>query len=466
MQNDKLKKLGLSNICPTACYEGATGLEVSVTVQNDSLSNETIAFLNVKNNFTYNIWLNTASIEPTEEGEIQNPGLFKIKRDDEEVAYEGRISLVKNYYSPESYIKIEPGEVYSLVYSLGLSFEMAEGGNYSIEYIGDLNYSTQEPILADRTVGNERNLIVSFTELSEPTEPLERAALRLVAEPASESDYSNLALGDAMLEPTTLIKETFKPITVPVTFVAEPLEESSLAISRIPNSPRPTNNSLNTFQVSAGGIGWTDTLKTEVINARVETESYANKGAAATPGKYFERWFGHGGHRNECDLVYIDGNCVAIGNKKFKCRVTGREGWKNDKAGCDAACGKWEKRCKVVSTQPERVERVKAVCRTNASISSSRYIIWTREACPRLVLGYMYPSMPNHVWICNDCYFANKPERISMELVATILHEFFHHSGVSEDYAYGEEECLQLAKSHQGRALNNADNYELFCMRA
>ena len=461
MENNKLKKLGLSNVCPSLCYEGTSDLETTIVAQSNYNSSSRIMTFNVKNNFTYLFWLHTLPIEPTEGGEIQNPGLFKVKKNNEEVLYQGRISAASRVHSLEFYSKIEPGETYSFEFNPGLSFEMQDAGSYSIEYIGDLNYLKYDPIAA-KVASDEENSTIFFPEIS--SEQIESG------QPGSnlESPISNFTLNNDTSGSTTINNEVLTPVSTQATFVTAPLASSSLAISSISEeSIESKYDSTNAFFLSTGGVAWTETSKREVIGARVYSKYYADRGAsAAHPGKYFERWFGEGGHRNECTNVYIDGNCVGIGNKRFKCRLTGREGWKNNKAGCNAECGKWERRCKTVSTQPERANRVRGACQNNSSISGSRYINWIRESCPRGYLAYVYSDRPNHVWLCNYCYFYNGAGYISGELIETILHEFFHHAGVTQDHAYGTQECLSLARNSQVKALNNADSYTYFSMRA
>ena len=307
MENNKLKKLGLSNVCPSLCYEGTSDLETTIVAQSNYNSSNRIMTFNVKNNFTYPVWLNTLPIEPTEGGEIQNPNLFKVKKNNEEVGYQGRVSTMADSHSPQFYSKIEPGATYSFEFNPGLSFEMQDAASYSIEYIGDLNYLKYDPITA-RVTSDEENLTAFLPELSD--EQIESG------QPGSNPDSptADLPLSDDTSESANISDEKLTPMPAQTTFTTAALASSSLAISSIPeDSIENGYDSVNAFLLSTGGTAWTDTTRREILSARAYTAAYANRGnAAATPSNYFERWFGQGGHRNECTNHYIQGNCHGI----------------------------------------------------------------------------------------------------------------------------------------------------------
>jgi peptidyl-Lys metalloendopeptidase len=42
------------------------------------------------------------------------------------------------------------------------------------------------------------------------------------------------------------------------------------------------------------------------------------------------------------------------------------------------------------------------------------------------------------------------------------VHEHSHASALTEDTAYGEEDCMMLAVKKPGKAIRNADSHEFF----
>jgi len=88
----------------------------------------------------------------------------------------------------------------------------------------------------------------------------------------------------------------------------------------------------------------------------------------------------------------------------------------------------------------------------NGNIRRSRYAC--DRTCPG-VYAYVYPSDSSQtIYLC-DVFWSRPSERAE-----TIVHEVSHFNRVAgtDDWAYGENACRNLARSNPARAVDNADN--------
>jgi len=77
------------------------------------------------------------------------------------------------------------------------------------------------------------------------------------------------------------------------------------------------------------------------------------------------------------------------------------------------------------------------------------------SGCGSNVYGYVYPTDTTYtVYLCG-LFWSRSNERVN-----TIVHEMSHFRTLSgtQDYAYGQTACLNLARSNPGQATRNADN--------
>ena len=462
MNNDKFKKLGLTNPCGSSCYESVKKLETKITSQSSYGSNENVMTFEVKNNFEHTIWLYTLPINPTENKEIINPGIFIAKKNGEELEYKGRLSSLDGSFNAAYYERLEPGQVYSFQFRPELSFEMQSAGSYSVQFVSNLEYLSYDPIAK---INNDEG-VSSAAQVSLPalTSQEQIESSQVILETNNQENPSILSANVLQTAVNEIVTTNFQEVS----FTTSQREGSTLAYENfIIGGIESQYNSLNAFTTISNGIGWSNTLRDEILIARQYSSAWAGKGSGkSTPSDYFTRWFGSGGTNTVCEQVLKRRSCGGIGNKRFRCPLTGREGWKNDRAGCDASCQKWERECKNVSAQPGRANTVKFRCDTTKSISDTRYINWVRTRCGSGELGYMYVQQPNHIYICNACPFANTPGYVNLLLAEVTIHEIFHHAGVCCDHAYNPQPCRNLAKNSPGKAIQNADNYTYFSMEA
>jgi len=77
------------------------------------------------------------------------------------------------------------------------------------------------------------------------------------------------------------------------------------------------------------------------------------------------------------------------------------------------------------------------------------------QGCGANVYGYVYPNDPAYtVYVCG-LFWSLPAERVN-----TIVHEMSHFSRLcgTDDYAYGQSNCLRLAQTNPNQATRNADN--------
>jgi peptidyl-Lys metalloendopeptidase len=82
--------------------------------------------------------------------------------------------------------------------------------------------------------------------------------------------------------------------------------------------------------------------------------------------------------------------------------------------------------------------------------------------CTDSSYAYVYSNQPYKIHLCNA--FWSAPSLGTDSKAGTLVHEMSHFSVVAgtQDYAYGQTACRNLAISNPTRAVNNADSHEYF----
>ncbi len=82
--------------------------------------------------------------------------------------------------------------------------------------------------------------------------------------------------------------------------------------------------------------------------------------------------------------------------------------------------------------------------------------------CTDSAYAYVYPTQPYRVYLCNA--FWSAPNTGTDSRAGTIIHELSHFNVVAgtDDWAYGQTACKNLAKSNPSKAVDNADCHEYF----
>ncbi|KAH7322240.1 hypothetical protein B0J17DRAFT_633453 [Rhizoctonia solani] len=81
------------------------------------------------------------------------------------------------------------------------------------------------------------------------------------------------------------------------------------------------------------------------------------------------------------------------------------------------------------------------------------------DSCKDGSVAYVWRQQPGVIHFCS--WFWPRPAYGSNSKAGTIIHELTHFTG-TEDYAYGEVENLELARSSPGSAVMNADSHMYF----
>jgi peptidyl-Lys metalloendopeptidase len=78
------------------------------------------------------------------------------------------------------------------------------------------------------------------------------------------------------------------------------------------------------------------------------------------------------------------------------------------------------------------------------------------------IYAYVRSDYPDHIWLCAG--FWDLPLTGIDSKAGTIVHEESHFdvNGGTQDYAYGTENCMELARHDPNTAIANADNYAFF----
>lgn len=82
--------------------------------------------------------------------------------------------------------------------------------------------------------------------------------------------------------------------------------------------------------------------------------------------------------------------------------------------------------------------------------------------CNENYYAYVYPTQPYKIYVCN--LFWSAPLTGTDSKAGTIIHETSHFNVVAgtDDNAYGQAGCKNLAVSNPSAAIDNADSYEYF----
>jgi peptidyl-Lys metalloendopeptidase len=83
-------------------------------------------------------------------------------------------------------------------------------------------------------------------------------------------------------------------------------------------------------------------------------------------------------------------------------------------------------------------------------------------SCTQSYYAYVYPSQPYRIYLCNA--FWSAPNTGTDSRAGTLVHEMSHFDVVAntDDLAYGQTACKNLARSQPSRAVRNADSHEYF----
>jgi len=83
-------------------------------------------------------------------------------------------------------------------------------------------------------------------------------------------------------------------------------------------------------------------------------------------------------------------------------------------------------------------------------------------SCDEAYFAYVYPDQPYVIYVCNA--FWSAPATGSDSKAGTLVHEMSHFNVVAgtDDHAYGQNACRNLASSSPGTAVANADSHEYF----
>lgn len=82
--------------------------------------------------------------------------------------------------------------------------------------------------------------------------------------------------------------------------------------------------------------------------------------------------------------------------------------------------------------------------------------------CNEDYFAYVYPDAPYEIYVCNA--FWSAPATGSDSKAGTLVHEMSHFNVIAgtDDHAYGQTACRNLATSSPGTAVANADSHEYF----
>jgi len=83
-------------------------------------------------------------------------------------------------------------------------------------------------------------------------------------------------------------------------------------------------------------------------------------------------------------------------------------------------------------------------------------------SCGRTTVAYVYPAIPWEIYICPTFFDTRLIDEAYQ--AGVVLHEVSHWDIVANtnDYAYGESNCMALADSNPDSAIQNADSYHMF----
>lgn len=87
-------------------------------------------------------------------------------------------------------------------------------------------------------------------------------------------------------------------------------------------------------------------------------------------------------------------------------------------------------------------------------------------SCKKRYYAYVYPNQPYNIYVCKAFWTAPLTGRDSKG--GTLVHEMSHFdvTAATDDWAYGQTACKDLALTNPTRALDNADSHEYFAENA
>ncbi|SDF82142.1 peptidyl-Lys metalloendopeptidase [Lentzea fradiae] len=100
---------------------------------------------------------------------------------------------------------------------------------------------------------------------------------------------------------------------------------------------------------------------------------------------------------------------------------------------------------------------------TNLSHNDFMSMVYDCTTCPYPdVHAYVYPDRFGVIYLCR-VFWQSEPTGTDSQ-AGTLVHEATHFrvNGGSQDIEYGQDDCLELARTNPDRAVVNADNYEYF----
>lgn len=99
---------------------------------------------------------------------------------------------------------------------------------------------------------------------------------------------------------------------------------------------------------------------------------------------------------------------------------------------------------------------------TDALINKTVTLNCTCEDDLKSAYAYVYPNQPYTIHVCNA--FWNAPVTGTDSRAGTLVHEMSHFTvnGGTDDYAYGQYNAQNLARSNPAQAIQNADSHEYY----
>lgn len=96
------------------------------------------------------------------------------------------------------------------------------------------------------------------------------------------------------------------------------------------------------------------------------------------------------------------------------------------------------------------------------SSALSNQVITFNCNCNEPYCVYVYPHRPYEIYLCN--YFWSAPRTGTDSQAGTIVHEVSHFTVVAntDDHAYGQALCENLASRTPDLVIENADSHEYF----
>jgi hypothetical protein len=112
-----------------------------------------------------------------------------------------------------------------------------------------------------------------------------------------------------------------------------------------------------------------------------------------------------------------------------------------------------------------RLERAKGLIDKIHTAYEDNNIVLIKGGIKCEIDDYAYVSVENEKYEIHLCdqFFLTEDETKFNSTMGTIIHELTHIVGNTNDYEYGEDDCVILAQNDPEKAIENADNYEFYC---